>query len=506
MNSYVDKNAIMNIIGGIFKNSEILGNEEYWFYEDDFYEKLPKILYGALNNLYIDGIKKFDLIILDDYLSKNKEIYPLFQSKGIEYLKHCISISEPENFHYYFERMKKFTYMRTLDANGINMKWFYDPTISILNGSAMEEQENRLNNTTLVDLAIATDKHIDSIKIQCGNSDTKVGTQAGAGLKDLLERLKETPEIGIPMYGKFVNTITKGARLSKLYLRSAATGLGKTRTMVADACTFACNELYDSDKKQWVKNGTQEPTLFIATEQELDEIQTLLVAFISDVDEEKIVESTATHEELSRVARAAQIIEESPLYIVHCPDFSLQDIESIIKINVKNYDVKYVCYDYLHTSMKILEEITRRSGGVRLREDNVLFMMSVTLKDLCNKYQIFILTATQLNGDWIEAKEVNQNLLRGAKSIADKIDLGCIIMPVRSFEADNVLAISKKLNCKVPTTAIHYYKNRRSRYKDIIVWCENCLGTCKLKPLFITDKNFNIVNLTDMKIVVKEAM
>ena len=108
MNSYVDKNAIMNIIGGIFKNSEILGNEEYWFYEDDFYEKLPKILYGALNNLYIDGIKKFDLIILDDYLSKNKEIYPLFQSKGIEYLKHCISISEPENFHYYFERMKKF--------------------------------------------------------------------------------------------------------------------------------------------------------------------------------------------------------------------------------------------------------------------------------------------------------------------------------------------------------------------------------------------------------------
>ena len=206
------------------------------------------------------------------------------------------------------------------------------------------------------------------------------------------------------------------------------------------------------------------------------------------------------------MARAAQIIEESPLYIIHCPDFSLQDIESIIKINVKNYDVKYVCYDYLHTSMKILEEITRRSGGVRLREDNVLFMMSVTLKDLCNKYQIFILTATQLNGDWIEAKEVNQNLLRGAKSIADKIDLGCIIMPVRSFEADNVLAISKKLNCKVPTTAIHYYKNRRSRYKDIIVWCENCLGTCKLKPLFITDKNFNVVNLTDMKIVVKEAM
>lgn len=46
------------------------------------------------------------------------------------------------------------------------------------------------------------------------------------------------------------------------------------------------------------------------------------------------------------------------------------------------------------TSMKILEEVTRRSGGVKLREDNVLFMLSNRLKDLCNKYGIFILTAT----------------------------------------------------------------------------------------------------------------
>lgn len=48
--------------------------------------------------------------------------------------------------------------------------------------------------------------------------------------------------------------------------------------------------------------------------------------------------------------------------------------------------------------MKILEEITKRSGGVRLREDNILFMLSVTLKDLCNKYDVFILSSTQLNG------------------------------------------------------------------------------------------------------------
>lgn len=66
-----------------------------------------------------------------------------------------------------------------------------------------------------------------------------------------------------------------------------------------------------------------------------------------------------------------------------------------------------------------MEEISKRSGGVKLREDNVLFMLSSKLKDLCNKYGIFILTSTQLNGDFKDAEIPDQTLLRGAKSIAD---------------------------------------------------------------------------------------
>lgn len=72
--------------------------------------------------------------------------------------------------------------------------------------------------------------------------------------------------------------------------------------------------------------------------------------------------------------------------------------------------------------MKILEEITRRSGGVKLREDNILFMLSTRLKDICNQYGIFILSSTQLSANWKDDNEMpDQNLLRGAKSIADWI-------------------------------------------------------------------------------------
>ena len=149
---------------------------------------------------------------------------------------------------------------------------------------------------------------------------------------------------------------------------------------------------------KWVQNGSKEPTLFITTEQEVDEVQTMLVSFIADVDEDKILDNEMSFDEMARVAKAIELIKESPLYIVPCPDFSLQDIENIIKINIKKYNIRYILYDYIHTSMKILEEITKRSGGVKLREDNILFMLSVTLKDLCNKYDVFILSSTQLNG------------------------------------------------------------------------------------------------------------
>ena len=69
--------------------------------------------------------------------------------------------------------------------------------------------------------------------------------------------------------------------------------------------------------------------------------------------------------------------------------------------------------------MRILEEITKRSGGVKLREDNILFMLSTRLKDLCNKYGIFLITATQLSNLSQANETPDQNLLRGAKSIAD---------------------------------------------------------------------------------------
>ena len=162
----------------------------------------------------------------------------------------------------------------------------------------------------------------------------------------------------------------------------------------------------------------------------------MMLAFLSNVNEDHILNGTYEGDEEERVRKAAQIIADSPLYIEELPDFSLQDIENKIQKNIRDHDIKYVFHDYIHSSLKILEEITKKSGGVKLREDNILFMLSIRVKDICNQYGIFIMSATQLNGDYVEDKTPDQNLLRGAKSIADKVDFGSVLLPVKTEDLE----------------------------------------------------------------------
>lgn len=277
-----------------------------------------------------------------------------------------------------------------------------------------------------------------------------------------------------------------------------------TRLSIADAAYIACPKIYNIFSQEWEDTKFSEPTLFITTELELSEIQTMLLAFISGVNESDILNGEyTTQQDLDRVLEASKIIKNSPLWLEHIPDFSLEDIENIIIKHVRKNNVKYVFFDYIHTSLKILEEITTKANGVRLREDIVLLMMATRLKDICNEYGIFLMSATQLNSEW-ETKEVaNQNLLRGSKAIADKIDLGMIMLPVMEDDIAKLRNILDNNGLVEPNLKISVYKNRRGEYKDIIIWCTVNLGICRITPLFVTDNYYRIINIKETKVIVE---
>ena len=770
---FIDNTAIIQVVGNVFKNPKLLDDtDKYSITEDDFPDRFHKIVFGAIYKIYELGANKITLENISDFLSsrpKSEAVYK--KEKGEEWLLNVAEMSQPESFDYYYSRLKKFTLLRAYDNCGVNVSDIYDPD-NILDIKKKQQQEDLLDNSSLEDLANKVENKISQIRMDYVDDATGEAVQAGENISELIDKFKKYPEVGIPLFGPLVNTVTRGARLKKFYLRSAPTGCGKrvadytpiptpngwktvgeiqvgdyifgkngkptqvlklyknpekiwkitfsdgrsidccgehlwqysyrthrgwasrventqtiyqraqqlknnfkdsdnrgwrfriplnepveysekvykippyvmglaigdgsfrepdaislssaneelpklfaqglgnnisykksqysysyyfyidnelkhrysikeflseepgllgaysetkyipknyllgsaeqryellaglldtdgtisktdgrisyttvskqlandicelchslgmitgitldrhkeyaksngvayvvhiqckdkikpqlfklsskkqkaleyvankkrkehkehlaivnieptetivpmtcftvdaedalfqvgdfivthnTRTMIADACYVSCGMYYD-DTFGWIKTGYKEPSLYITTEQELEEAQTMMLAFISGVNEEKILNGDYSEDEEERVIKAGKILKQAPLYIEELPDFSLKDVENVIKKNIREHDINYLFYDYIHTSLKILEEISRRSGGVKLREDNILFMLSTRLKDLCNKYGIFILSSTQLNGGYVDSENPDQNLLRG---------------------------------------------------------------------------------------------
>lgn len=107
--------------------------------------------------------------------------------------------------------------------------------------------------------------------------------------------------------------------------------------------------------------------------------------------------------------------------------------------------------------------------------------------------------------DWKEAETPDQNLLRGAKSIADSIDLGMHILPVTQKDLESLKPILDTNTFDVPNTKLAIYKNRRGRYKSVYLWCKSNLGTCRINPMYCTDYNYELININDLKIKVEKG-
>lgn len=501
--NYIDTKAIIQVIGSLYQNPSLFDDGQYKFNTEDFPQEFHRVMFEAIHNLHALGAQVITQNTIEDYLEQRDKKYAVYKAyNGGEWLQKCTESVSVATFEYYYQRLKKFTLLRMYDKCGVDVTSIYDPN-NIMDIKKKQTQEDWLDNHSLAEIADLVNDKIEDVKTKFVDNASDGIRLASDHQKELLDDLLKSPNVGYPMVGKYINKIFRGARFGCVFLRSAPTNCGKSRTMVADACNFACNELYDREKGEWIQNGTCEPTIYITTEQSLDEIQTMIWAFIAAVPEDHILENQYEEGELDRVKRAMNIIDNSPLYIRELPDFGLQDVENEIKLGLRKYNIRYVCFDYIHSSMKILSEISSKAKVANLREDNILFMMSVRLKDLARQYDVFILTSTQLNGDYVDSKTPDQNLLRGAKAIADKVDAGMIMLPVTDQDRESLKMFCDKNGFDAPRLKISIYKNRRGRYNHIYLWCKPDLGICRLNIMFVTTWLYEPIEMEDLVINIK---
>lgn len=485
---FYDTAAAMQLIGCLLVDPTVLYESgKYSLTETDFCNDFHKILVGSINNMIMTGVKNISINAIEDYLHDREKSYAIYKAnKGSEYLYNVFMNADIMNFDYYYQRIKKMTLLRTYNGLGIDVSWIYDP--DSLDLQVKEEGNNRVDELSIEEIADLVDNKVISVRETIIDGFNDDSCNIGDGLDELLERLDTDPVRGYNLFDPVLDKVALGARLGTFYLRSASTGVGKSRSAMADACYMACSSYYD-ENKGWVNSGEKIPSLFISVELDKEELQTMALSFISGVPENRILEPILLQfDEQDRLKQAVKVLQESALIIEYLPDYSIRDIENCIKRNLRVHKTQAVFMDYITTSMSMIEELTRASGGMKLREDQVLFQFSSKLKDLAGQYQIFIFSSTQLNAGYKVERNPDQTLLAGAKAIANRIDFGCIMLDVTEEDLEDLNKAGNHIEqYGEPNIKCSIYKNRRGQWNRIILWMRADKSTCRYKTIFVTD-------------------
>jgi hypothetical protein len=76
-----------------------------------------------------------------------------------------------------------------------------------------------------------------------------------------------------------------------------------------------------------------------------------------------------------------------------------------------------------------------------------------------------------------------------------------------SVKDEDLVALDKVLSSGVfdkPTLKLSIYKNRRGKYKGVYLWCKADLGCCRIKPMFCTTYDYEMISIDDIRIKVDE--
>lgn len=489
-----EKDLYIQIIGCLLKQPSILGQtDKYALSLADFHNTFYRKVFGIIFNLYERGAKSVSAIDIENVLKENPTNWAVWEKEnGHEFLDDAETLSDLGNFDYYYNRMKKVNLLFELKKLGYDTSRFYVETIITDDDKKINELFDALKPQDIVN---ALRRQITSAETRAGvTQENKVET-ANFKVAQLIQTLKNEPDTGARLQGKIFNTMVRGARKGKFYLRTASSGIGKSRTMVGDACYLAYPIRYDNEKQAWEWAGACEKVLYIATEQELDEIQTMIVAYLSGVNENKILFGTYDSEEEKRIQKAIWLMDtySDNLTLARMANPNISQLQYMLRQQALENDIGYVFYDYIFSNPALLNEFR----DLRIREDVALGLMGSALKDLAVELNVFILSSTQTNAQVEDGgRQIkNESVIRGARSLADKADMGCIMARPTDEEIHKLETLS---NIR-PNLVTDIYKMRRGKYTQVRIWSLVDLGTCRRTDLFATDQFFKRVDIGELK-------
>ena len=494
-----DSAAYRNIIGCLMYQPQLLLE-----YSDirpvDFDYKPARVCFNVIKKMYEAGAMELSVLEIDQEIERNGgaalQIYKT--EGGLDFVKNAYETANLGNFKLYYDRLKKCSLLRKLQRANYDISEFYIDEKSTVDPAKEQQVIQHLNESSLEDILNSVEKNYSEIPAE--------------GVFELIEDLRKSPSIGPSLEGKIFSSVCRGAREGCFFLKSASTSAGKSRTSIFDACHLAYPKRWSHKQQAFIEEvdavgDPREPrkVLFIVTEMDKEEIQTIMLAYLSGVDEDHILTGHYELGEYSRVKCAGKIMEEYSGYflIEEISDPNLQNVEATIRKYATVDNVKYVFFDYIHSTASMISQFTRNN----VREDVILMMMANQLKQVAKDYGLFIFSATQVNALAMNDEEMafkDEKTIRGAKSIADKADVGYVMTRI-SDKGWNAMLPGLRVAAREgiippdifdnrPTHVLDIYKMRRGRYKMVRIWTRLHLGTGEREDLFITTAENQPIN------------
>lgn len=368
----VDRHTMIQVLGSLMQKPEIFSDvDKYCFDVDQFNNPLDRYIYSAIFNLYVNGAEQIHVNDIDNYLQQNNYAKELLEKEnGLSFLQDCETLSELNNFDYYYNKFKKINLVRALqmsknDIDGVYCENVLDDRFTEINENFERMSVQDILNKFKGKLEVLEKKYVINSLVE--------ESSPAMTIRERVKSWKQQPEIGCMLQGEIFNTITRGGRKGKLYLRSAGSGVGKTRSMVGDACNLAYPIRYDPITRQWVETGNCEKVLYIMTEQDTEEIDTMIMAYLTGYNEDVFTYGTFDEND-PRVLAAMDIMEKysENMNYARIPDPCSSVVKNLIRRRYLQDGIENYFYDYIFSSPAMLNEYR----DLKIREDKLKIMSS----------------------------------------------------------------------------------------------------------------------------------
>ena len=485
-----NKGTIQQVLGSLMKHPQFLSEvDKYSLSISDFSTKFEKYIFNAINGLWHNGAQRITALDIESYLEANDAAKKLYeQQNGLEYLQDIEEFSNIENFPYYYTKLKKLNLLRDLKKQNFPVSEFYQEDLTA--ADAMEINQ-RFEELTVSDIITAVKKKLLVLESDYVGTEEVQEWNIGDDIDELVESFGAEGSVGLPIQGSIFNKIIDGAQRSCLTIRSGASGTGKTRNAVADACILAFPIRYNSSTASWEQKGSNQRVLFIITEQTDIQIKKMILAYLTDINESKFKYGHFTEEEKKRITQGKQIMKDyaDNFILVRIPNPTIDLVKTKVREKVLLHDIGYVFYDYIFIGPALLNEFR----GFGVRNDEVLLMMATALKDLAVELDVCIFTSTQVNANVDNNTNIrNESSLAGGRSTINKADNGAIMARPTKEELETlepIIAVHGK-----PNLVTDIFKVRSGEWTQVRIWSIVDLGTMKREDLFLTDSRLVVIN------------